>query len=92
MKSYEDKYHKKAIKFMKKHKEYGLRFYKAFDELKENYPININKYDIRKIQGEKKNYLFRLRIGDYRAIFELKNNEINIIYVLLIDTRGDVYK
>ena len=76
---------------MKKHKEYGLRFYKAFDELKENYPININKYDIRKIQGEKKNYLFRLRIGDYRAIFELKNNEINIIYVLLIDTRGDVY-
>lgn len=77
---------------MKKHKEYGLRFYKAFDELKENYPININKYDIRKIQGEKKNYLFRLRIGDYRAIFELKNNEINIIYVLLIDTRGDVYK
>lgn len=77
---------------MKKHKEYGLRFYKAFDELKENYPININKYDIRKIQGEKKNYLFRLRIGDYRAIFELKNNEINIIYVLLIDIRGDVYK
>ncbi|WP_296127437.1 type II toxin-antitoxin system RelE/ParE family toxin [uncultured Anaerococcus sp.] len=69
-----------------------MRFYKAFDELKENYPININKYDIRKIQGEKKNYLFRLRIGDYRAIFELKNNEINIIYVLLIDTRGDVYK
>lgn len=69
-----------------------MRFYKAFDELKENYPININKYDIRKIQGEKKNYLFGLRIGDYRAIFELKNNEINIIYVLLIDTRGDVYK
>lgn len=69
-----------------------MRFYKAFDELKENYPININKYDIRKIQGEKKNYLFRLIIGDYRAIFELKNNEINIIYVLLIDTRGDVYK
>lgn len=69
-----------------------MRFYKAFDELKENYPININKYDIRKIQGEKKNYLFRLRIGDYRAIFELKNNEINIIYVLLIDTSGDVYK
>lgn len=77
---------------MKKHKEYGLRFYKAFDELKENYLDNINKYDIKKIQGEKKRNLFRLRIGDYRAIFEVKNNEINIIYVLLIDSRGDVYK
>ena len=54
MKSYEVKYHKKAIKFMIKHKEYGLRFYKAFDELKENYLDNINKYDIKKIQGEKK--------------------------------------
>lgn len=92
MKSYEVKYHKKAIKFMKKHKEYGLKFYKAFDELKENYPININKYDIRKIQGEKKKNLFRLRIGDYRAIFEVKNNKISIIYVLLIGTRGDVCK
>lgn len=92
MKSYEVKYHKKAIKFMKKHKEYGLRFYKAFDELRGDYSTNINKYDIRRIQGAKKKNLFRLRIGDYRAIFEVKNDEINIIYVLLIDSRGDVYK
>lgn len=92
MKFYEVKYHKKAIKFIKKHKEYGLRFYKAFDELKEDYATNSDKYDICKIQGTKKDNLFRLRIGDYRAIFEVYKNEIKIIYVLYIDSRGDVYK
>lgn len=92
MKFYKVKYHKKAIKFIKKHKEYGLKFYKAFDELKEDYVTNSDKYDIRKIQGTKKNNLFRLRIGDYRAIFEVYKNEIKIIYVLYIDSRGDVYK
>lgn len=92
MKFYKVKYHKKAIKFIKKHKEYGLKFYKAFDELKEDYVTNSDKYDICKIQGTKKNNLFRLRIGDYRAIFEVYKNEIKIIYVLYIDSRGDVYK
>ncbi|WP_296114765.1 type II toxin-antitoxin system RelE/ParE family toxin [uncultured Anaerococcus sp.] len=77
---------------MKKHKEYGLRFYKAFDELKKDYPKNINKYDSKKIRGVNKKNRFRLRIGDYRDIFEVNNNEIKIIYVLLIDSRGDVYK
>lgn len=92
MKFYKVKYHKKAIKFIKKHKEYGLKFYKAFDELKEDYVTNRDKYDICKIQGTKKDNLFRLRIGYYRAIFEVCKNEIKIIYVLYIDSRGDVYK
>lgn len=90
MKSYKVKYHKKAIKFMKKHREYGLRFYKAFDEL-QDYTINKDKYDICKIKGSTNN-LFRLRIGPYRALFEISGDEINIIYVLHIDNRGDVYK
>lgn len=91
MKSYKVKYHKNAIKFIKKHKTFGLKFYKAFDEL-QDYTQYKGKYDIRKIRGNKKNNLFRLRIGDYRAIFEIEENEINIIYVLYMDSRGDVYK
>lgn len=58
MKSYEVKYHRKAIKFMKKHKEYGLSFYKAFDQLKEDYPTNINM-----ILGKYKEQRERIYLG-----------------------------
>ena len=34
---------------------------------------------------------WRLRVGDWRAICEIINNEL-IIYVLKIGSRGDVYK
>ncbi len=41
-----------------------------------------------------KNYkgIFRMRINDYRVIYRLENGEIKIIEVLLVKSRGEVYK
>ena len=90
MNCYKIKYSKQAIKFMKKNKLYGVRFYKAFSEIAEDISI-VNTYDIKKLYDKTYNDVFRLRIGKYRAIFRIINNEI-LIYVFIIDSRGDVYK
>lgn len=45
--------------------------------------------DIKKMQGEKHPPLYRLRVGKYRVIYCIDNEDIVIIKV---DTRGDVYK
>jgi mRNA interferase RelE/StbE len=45
--------------------------------------------DIKKLQGEKYPPLYRLRVGKYRIIYHVEQDEIIIVK---IDTRGDVYK
>lgn len=90
MKSYTISYSSKARKFIKKHRNIGLRFYKAFDEIVKE-KENIFKYDIKMLKGQKFNNIYRMRIGKYRAIFKIMKKEI-IIYVLDIDSRGDIYK
>ena len=49
------------------------------------YAPNVNA---RKLQGRKG---YRLRIGDWRVIYEIRNDEL-IILVLKIAQRGDVYR
>lgn len=44
--------------------------------------------DIRLMKGYEKR--FRLRLGRYRVIFEIDHQE-QIVYILAIDNRGDVY-
>ena len=45
--------------------------------------------DIKKLQGEKYPPLYRLRIGKYRVIYHVEQEEI---IIAKFDTRGDVYK
>lgn len=45
--------------------------------------------DIKKLQGEKYPPLYRLRVGKYRIIYLIEQDEIVIVK---IDTRGDIYK
>jgi len=45
--------------------------------------------DIKKLQGNKKLPLYRLRVGKYRIVFELNTDEI---VITKIDSRGDIYK
>lgn len=45
--------------------------------------------DIKKLQGEKYPPLYRLRVGKYRIIYHVEQNDIIIVK---IDLRGDVYK
>jgi mRNA interferase RelE/StbE len=44
--------------------------------------------DIKPMKGQGK--LMRLRVGTFRVIFEVNHNE-QIVYILTIDNRGDVY-
>jgi len=45
--------------------------------------------DIKKMKGNKIKNIFRLRIGKYWIIYSF---EKDIVKVIKIDTRGDVYK
>ncbi|MDR2491079.1 MAG: type II toxin-antitoxin system RelE/ParE family toxin [Spirochaetaceae bacterium] len=55
----------------------------AFTDLAKDPP----KGDIRPFVGQKG--YFRLRVGDFRALYRIENN---VIFVTNIDTRGQVYK
>lgn len=88
MTSYKVKYSKDSVKFMKNNKKVGLKFFAAFSEIAEN-NLNVNLYDVKNLKGY--DSMKRLRIGKYRAIFEIIENKI-IILVLDIDSRGDIYK
>lgn len=74
-----------AVKFLaKQEKVVRERIRKALLGLTVRPPVG----DIRLMKGYEKR--FRLRIGGYRAVFEIDHQE-QIIYILAIDNRGDVY-
>ena len=90
MSFYKIKYSKPAEKFIKKNKAIGLRFFKAFEELAEDNE-NVKSYDVKKFYSKTYDDIFRLRIGDYRAVFRIIDNEL-LVYVFDIGSRGDIYK
>lgn len=45
--------------------------------------------DIKKLKGDNRPALYRLRMGKYRVIYHMENENIVIARV---DTRGDIYK
>ena len=90
MSFYKIKYSKPAEKFIKKNKAIGLRFFKAFEELAEDNE-NVKSYDVKKFYSKTYDDIFRLRIGDYRAVFHIIDNEL-LVYVFDIGSRGDIYK
>lgn len=89
MNFYKVKYSKDAEKFVKKHSAIGIHFLKAFDEIATD-KDSIQFYDIKKFHSKCFNDIFRLRIGDYRAVFRIIDNEI-VIYVFSVGSRGDIY-
>ena len=90
MNFYKIKYSKTAEKFIKKNKVIGIRFFKAFEELAED-KENIKFYDVKKFYSKTYEDIFRLRIGDYRAVFRIIDNEL-LVYAFDIASRGDIYK
>ncbi len=73
------KYSKQALKFLDKQdictKE---RIVKAIN--------NLPNGDVKKLQGRSD---YRLRVGDYRIIFDMNGN---VLYIEKIDNRGQIYK
>lgn len=72
-------YSKQAVKFLKKlDADTQNRIIKAIHYL----PAG----DVKKLQGKSG---YRLRVGDYRVIFD---KDGNVLYIEKIDNRGQVYK
>lgn len=78
MRNLEIKYSKQALKFLKKQ-----------DTITQKRILNaisvLPKGDVKALQGKDG---YRLRIGDYRVIF---NNIDNIIFIRMIGNRGQIY-
>lgn len=75
----EIQYSKQAVKFLKKQDTTTRkRIISAINMLPSG--------DVKKLQGST---FFRLRVGDYRIIFDKSGN---ILYIQRIDSRGQIYK
>ena len=81
-------YHKRVVKFINsRDTKEKKRIKKRLDKLKQNpYPTN-NEIDIKKLQNR---VGFRLRIGNYRFIYDVEDDTL-IIYMEDADNRGDIY-
>lgn len=79
-------YHKDAVKFIaKQEKVIQERIVQGMKGLLAFPPSG----DIKPMKGYVG--LYRLRIGTFRALFEINHNE-KVIYIRAIDSRGDIYK
>ena len=82
-------FEKQVKKFIEKQdKTLKSRFKKVFLKLMENpYPKN-QTLDIKKLKGCEE---YRLRIGKYRFIYQIKD-DVLVIVMEKADSRGDIYK
>jgi len=81
-------YHKRVVKFINsRDTKDKKRIKKRLDKLEQNpYPTN-SEIDIKKLQNR---VGFRLRIGNYRFIYDVEDDTL-IIYMEDADNRGDIY-
>ncbi|EHA5008566.1 type II toxin-antitoxin system RelE/ParE family toxin [Campylobacter upsaliensis] len=89
---YKVKTSKQFDKFLAKHQDIQAKVFESFETIAQNpYKTNL---DIKKLQGKKfqcRTNHYRLRIGKYRFLYEVLENEI-LIYAYKADSRGDIYK
>lgn len=79
---------KQAMKFIQKQDEKNRRrLLDALDKLRKFPPVG----DIKPLKQAELNGYLRLRVGSFRIIFKADPVE-KVMYIKLIDNRGDVYK
>ena len=80
--------HKKVIKFIQKRTQKEKDIIKAkLKILAQNpYPSNLN-LDIKKMKNK---IGFRLRIGDFRFLYDVEEDKL-VIYLENANNRGDIY-
>jgi mRNA interferase RelE/StbE len=82
MQTYRIEFEKAAQRFLdKQDKSQRIRLYKAIYKLPDG-------TDIKKIKGHN---LYRLRVGDYRILYNV-DDVIKVITIENVDNRGNVYK
>lgn len=79
-----------ADKFFKKHPAEEKKIKEIFKIISKNPFKYIQFYDIKICRGNLDG-LMRLKTGKYRTIFKIINGRL-IIFIIKIDSRGDVYK
>ncbi|HHY74358.1 MAG TPA: type II toxin-antitoxin system RelE/ParE family toxin [Bacillus bacterium] len=79
-------YHKSAVKFIAKQDKASQERIAAGLKGLLNIP---SEGDIKILKGY--SGLYRLRIGNYRIIFEINHDE-QVVYIQAIGSRGDIYK
>ncbi len=80
--------HRKVAKELKTLQKAHLRKFSDFVETLKNNPVPWREFDIRKIEGSEDTY--RVRIGDYRAIYYIdKSNKT--IHILKLERRSRIY-
>jgi mRNA interferase RelE/StbE len=67
-----------------------LRFFYAFNLIAETENTEHKELNIKPMQGRAENS-FRLKIGNNRAIFKIRNEEL-VLIVIKVGSRGDIYK
>lgn len=72
-------YSKQAVKFLKKQDAITSR--RIINAIH-----NLPSDDVKKLKGESG---YRLRVGDFRVIFDKSGN---VLYIEKIDNRGQIYK
>lgn len=65
---------------------YAQKIKKKFQEMAHG----LSNVDVKRLQGSNNNHIFRLRVGIYRALFEVHEKTITI-YVVSVEHRKDVY-
>jgi mRNA interferase RelE/StbE len=81
--------HKNVSKFLEKSdKKQKLLFQQKLTLLQID-PYHHPQLDIKMMQGYSD--LYRLRIGQYRLIYQIKDSEL-LIFIISVGNRGDVYK
>lgn len=81
------RYSKSSQKFFEKHQLIKEKFKKNIISKYEDKNSNI---DLKKMVGYED--LYRIRIGDYRVIYKIAENQVVIIDVLLAGSHGEIYK
>lgn len=81
------RYSKSVIKFFEKQQQVRDRFKR---NIVAKYESDAKNLDIKKMAGYED--LYRMRIGDFRVIYKVQENQIVIVDVLLAGSRGDIYK
>jgi mRNA interferase RelE/StbE len=84
---YQIKYQPQAVKSLLKMPRNTARLIRAKIEHLAEAPYAPNN-NVRKLEGEKG---YRLRIGDWRVIYELQDDRL-VIIVVKIKPRGEAYK
>lgn len=87
--NYSLKLHKRVVKFLHKRPQKQREEIKQkLEQLQQN-PYAHEQLDIKLLQGYEN--LYRLRIGQYRFVYQIYDDEL-IIFMFNAGNRGDIYK